>query len=467
MPETILVVDDEKDIRLTLGGLLADEGFLVAQASSPTEALERLDESAPGLVLLDLWMGGAEAGFTVLERIREDFPALPVVVISGHGNVETAVRAVKRGAFDFIEKPLSADKLLLTVQRALDFRRLSTENQILKTRNFQSEQLYEGSSKSMAALMKTVLMVAPTPASVLITGENGVGKELVAQTIHSLSHRSDKPMIEINCAAIPEELVESELFGHERGAFTGADRRRQGRFDLANHSTLFLDEIGDMSLKTQAKILRILQEQKFERVGGSKTITVDARIIAASNKDLLKEIELGHFRPDLYYRLNVVPLVVPPLRERREDIAGLSKLFLANCLRDNSLPPKTLDPAFLEQLRRRDWPGNIRELKNVIERLAITTQGAVIRFDPQAGPSPDSDGWAETDGRDDWLLAPYREAKIEFERRYFRKLLDAHDGNVTRAAEAANLDRTTVHKKLNELDVNKVAGKGAANEKSH
>ncbi|MDR1487119.1 MAG: sigma-54 dependent transcriptional regulator, partial [Deltaproteobacteria bacterium] len=273
MPETILVVDDEKDIRLTLGGLLADEGYLISQASSKAEALERLDVSAPGLVILDLWMGGAEQGFDVLDKIREDYPMIPVVVISGHGNIETALKAVRNGAFDFIEKPLSADKLLLSVQRALSFKRLQTENQILKTKS-QPTGLLTSKSPIMMELIDTIQKVAPTPASVIIGGENGVGKELVAHTIHALSQRSDRPMIELNCAAIPEELVESELFGHEKGAFTGADRRRQGRFDMANHSTLFLDEIADMSLKTQAKILRILQEQKFERVGGTKTIEV-------------------------------------------------------------------------------------------------------------------------------------------------------------------------------------------------
>ncbi|MDR1081205.1 MAG: sigma-54 dependent transcriptional regulator [Deltaproteobacteria bacterium] len=456
MAETILVVDDERDIRLTLGGLLADEGFLVAQASSAHEALERLEESLPSLVVLDLWMGGSEEGFTVLNHISEERPQLPVVVISGHGNVETAVKAVKNGAFDFIEKPLSADKLLLTVQRALDFRRLSEENRVLRGKSFREGKLFVGASASMLALIKTIEMVAPTPASILITGENGVGKEIVAQTVHSLSDRASRPMVEINCAAIPEELVESELFGHEKGAFTGADRKRHGKFDTANHSTLFLDEIGDMSLKTQAKILRILQEQKFERVGGAKTISVDVRIIAASNKDLQVEIERGTFRNDLYYRLNVVRLVVPPLRDRLEDIPGLSRLFLASYVEANRLEPKTLDPAFMDELRKRDWPGNIRELKNTIERLAITTPGAVISTYPEYSPGGagrPASGSGNGGGGDGWMLLPYREAKAEFERRYFRLQLDAHDGNVTKTAEDINLDRSTIHKKLNELEI--------------
>ena len=467
MADTILIADDEKDIRITLGGLLGDEGYLVQQASNPAEAIERLDANQPDLVILDLWMGEADDGFLVLDRVREEFPQMPVVVISGHGNVETAVKAVKNGAFDFIEKPLSADKLLLTVRRALDFKKLANENLILKSRVPREEKLYTGTSRVMRELMSTIRMVAATQASVLITGENGSGKEVVAQTIHGLSPRGDRPMIELNCAAIPEELVESELFGHEKGAFTGADRRRQGRFDLADHSTLFLDEIGDMSVKTQAKILRSLQEQKDERVGGTKTLSVDVRIIAASNKDLFAEIEKGSFRKDLYYRLSVVPVTVPPLRERLEDIPGLSELFLRECLETNNLGPKRLDPDFLERLKRRPWPGNIRELKNTIERLAITTPGPVIASDPQ---NPEPAGAPEErpagSGSPSFLGLPYREAKAEFERRYFLWQLEAHDGNITKTAETVGLDRTPIHKKLHELDI-KEEVKGNPGEKSH
>jgi two-component system nitrogen regulation response regulator NtrX len=314
--------------------------------------------------------------------------------------------------------------------------------------------------------MNTIRMVAPTPASVLITGENGSGKEVVAQTIHRLSPRGDRPMIELNCAAIPEELVESELFGHEKGAFTGADRRRLGRFDLANHSTLFLDEIGDMSLKTQAKILRILQEQKFERVGGGRTVSVDVRIIAASNKDLLEEIEKGNFRRDLYYRLNVVPVQVPPLRDRLDDIPGLAAVFLDECLEANNLEPKALAPEFLEELKKRPWQGNLRELKNTIERPAITTSGPDIRSDPlHHGPDGDEGGASGAAGAHEaWLLLPYREAKAEFERMYFLSQLVKHDGNITRTAETVGLDRTTIHKKLHELAI-KEEVKGSPGEK--
>ncbi|MDR3203552.1 MAG: sigma-54 dependent transcriptional regulator [Deltaproteobacteria bacterium] len=479
MPEAILIVDDEKDIRLTLGGILADEGYLISQASSGTEALERLEDAAPGMVLLDLWMCGYEQGFEVLAKIRDEYPQVPVVVISGHGNIETAIKAVNEGAYDFLEKPLSADKLLIAVQRALSFRKLKTENLILKNKS--KPNFMVGSSPVMKALMRTIKMVAPTPASVLISGENGVGKELAARTIHELSQRADRPMIELNCAAIPEELVESELFGHEKGAFTGADRRRQGRFDMANHSTLFLDEIADMSLKTQSKILRIIQEQKFERVGGTKTIAVDARIICASNKNLEREIAAGRFRADLYYRLNVVPLAVPPLRERREDIPELAVKFLNDCLSANNLGPKTLDPSFLESLQNRPWPGNVRELKNTIERLAITTSSTIIDSDPtqesffsidlendgeseiENGAASDrendlspqeltsSDFGLNREDQSEFITLPYRQAKAEFERRYFSWHLKAHGYNVTQTAEAVGLDRTNLHKKLKAL----------------
>ncbi len=447
MTDTILIVDDEKDIRLTVGGLLGDEGYLVAQASSGPEALERIDESVPEAVVLDLWMQNSEQGFEVLTRIREEYPALPVVVISGHGNIETAVKAVKMGAFDYIEKPLSADKLLLTLERALSFRRLSAENQMLKTRPGQAGTML-GRSPALMDLLRKIEVVAPTPASVLITGENGVGKELAARTIHQLSQRADRPMVEVNCAAIPEELVESELFGHEKGAFTGAVSRKQGRFDQAHNSTLFLDEIGDMSLKTQAKVLRILQEQKFERVGGVKTINVDVRIIAASNKDLEAEIQRGTFRQDLYYRLNVVPLRVPTLRERVSDIPLLAVEFLNAYVQGNNLGPKTLSDSMLAELMGRPWPGTVRELKNTIERLAIMVPGRVIDHDPSAAPA--APAAPATEGAE-YMDLPYREARAEFERLYLRRQLAAHEYNITQTAEAIDLDRTSLHKKLKAL----------------
>ncbi len=457
MTATILVVDDEKDIRLTVGGLLGDEGYLVVQASSGPEALERIDESVPEAVILDLWMQNSEQGFDVLTRINEEYPGLPVVVISGHGNIETAANAVKTGAFDYIEKPLSADKLLLTVERALSFRRLAAENLILKTRPGQNRGMI-GSSPALLELLRKIEVVAPTPASVLITGENGVGKELAARTIHQLSLRADRPMIEVNCAAIHEELGESERFGHEKGAFTGATARKQGRFDQANNSTLFLDEIGDMSLKTQAKVLRILQEQKFERVGGVKTISVDVRIIAASNKNLKEEIEKGTFRQDLYYRLNVVPLRVPPLRERVEDIPILANEFLRTYINSNSLGEKKISKEMMDELIRRPWPGNVRELKNTIERLAIMTAGDCIDSDPVEGAGFKAvDSAAEIDRS--YMDLPYREARAEFERLYLIRQLEAHDHNITQTAEAIDMDRTSLHKKLKSLGLDRTGGR--------
>lgn len=449
MTDTILIVDDEKDIRLTVGGILGDEGYLVAQASSGPEALERIDESVPEMIILDLWMMNSEQGFDVLARIKEEYAHLPVVVISGHGNIETAVKAVKMGAFDYIEKPLSADKLLLTVERALSFRRLAAENQILKDGPNRGRGMI-GQSAVINDLLRKIEIVAPTDASVLITGENGVGKELAARTLHNLSKRADRPMVEVNCAAIPEELVESELFGHEKGAFTGAVSRKQGRFDQANNSTLFLDEIGDMSLKTQAKVLRILQEQKFERVGGVKTISVDVRIIAASNKNLEEEIRMGRFRQDLYYRLNVVPLRVPPLRERTEDIPLLSREFLSAYITKSNLGPKLISEKMMESLVNRDWPGNVRELKNTVERLAIMTPGELIDRDPSgfSGAECPEPGPSQTP---EYLDLPYREARAAFERIYLKHQLDIHDYNITQTAEAIDLDRTSLHKKIKAL----------------
>ncbi|MBU2547641.1 MAG: sigma-54 dependent transcriptional regulator, partial [Proteobacteria bacterium] len=310
--KTILIVDDETDIRRSLGGILRDEGFEVQEAVNGDGAFALIEEAMPDLVLLDIWMEGFEQGLDVLVRLREEYPYLPVVMISGHGNIETAVKATKIGAYDFIDKPLSYDKILLTINNAFNYLRLAEENLALKKKATKRYNL-TGQSQPVQKLKQQIELVSPTNAWVLINGENGTGKEVVARTIHRLSRLAERPLVEVNCAAIPEELIESELFGHEKGAFTGASSRKRGKFDLANHGTLFLDEIGDMSLKTQAKILRILEEQKFERIGGIKTIHVEVRVIAATNKNLEQEIEKGNFRQDLFYRLNVIPLHVPPL----------------------------------------------------------------------------------------------------------------------------------------------------------
>jgi two-component system nitrogen regulation response regulator NtrX len=450
--KTVLIVDDEEDIRKSLGGILKDEGFSIREAVNKDGALESMEERAPDIVLLDIWMEGYEQGLEVLERLQEEYPSLPVVVISGHGNVETAVKATKTGAFDYIEKPLSYDKILLTVKHALEHRRLTEENILLRNKTAKRFSL-TGRSRAMQDLMQQIEMVAPTNSWVFITGENGTGKELVAHTIHRLSKRADRPLVEVNCAAIPEELIESELFGHEKGAFTGANQKKRGRFDLAHNSSLFLDEIGDMSLKTQAKILRILQEQKFERVGGTRTITVEVRVIAATNKNLEEEIEKGAFRKDLYYRLNVIPIHVPPLRERKEDIPLLVQDFLEEFSRENNTEVKEISPRALENLARHDWPGNVRELKNMIERLVIMTPGACIEdvsrmlpsaAAPAAGPAlhlqPDAAG-----------ASTFKEARADFEREFIKAKLAEYGGNVTQTAEAIGLDRTSLHKKMKAL----------------
>ncbi|MBW1769566.1 MAG: sigma-54-dependent Fis family transcriptional regulator, partial [Deltaproteobacteria bacterium] len=324
---TILAVDDESAILQSLSGILSDEGFEVLTASNGYEALKIIEAESPDLVLLDIWMPGID-GIETLQEIKRTNPFLQVIIISGHGTIETAVKATKLGAHDFIEKPLSIEKVVVTINNALHFRQLEEENRFLRKKTLEKHSITGNSSTILRALKKQIAVAAPTNAWILITGENGTGKELVARTVHQMSHRADKPLIDVNCAAIPEELIESELFGHEKGAFTGATTKKRGKFEIANGGTIFLDEIGDMSLKTQAKILRILQEQKFERVGGTRTLTVDVRVIAASNKDLEEEIEKGTFRDDLYYRLNVIPIEVPPLRNRTDDIPLLVETFL-------------------------------------------------------------------------------------------------------------------------------------------
>ena len=339
MKGKILIVDDEKAIRFSLRGILNDEGYRVVEAESGEEGLRLAQEHQPDLVFLDIWLPGMD-GMDVLDRLRQTFPDLAVIMISGHGNIETAVQAMQKGAFDFIEKPFSLDASLLAVKKAFDYMTLKRENKDLRRQMREKHvQKLSGTSQPIVELKKMIAQVAPTSAWVLISGENGTGKEIVARSIHAASLRKDMPMVAVNCAAIPEELIESELFGHAKGAFTGADKMKQGRFELADQGTLFLDEIGDMSLKTQAKILRILQEQQFERVGDNERIRVDVRVIAASNKDLESEIEKGNFRADLYYRLKVFPLHVPPLRQRREDIPLLLEEFLTCMVREHNFKP--------------------------------------------------------------------------------------------------------------------------------
>lgn len=457
MSKTILVVDDEKDIRISLTGILEDEGYQVLTAASGVEALESARQELPDLVLLDIWMPGMD-GLETLEKLKTLFPQVTVIMISGHGTIETAVRSTKLGAFDFIEKPLSLDKVLITVLNALRMRELRVENEELK-RAAGNEYELIGNSPAMTRLREQIMRVAPTTASVLVTGENGTGKELVARSIHYYSQRRDKPIVAINCAAIPEELIESELFGHEKGAFTGAVAQKKGKFDMADGGTLFLDEIGDMSLKTQAKVLRILQERCFERVGGTRLVSVDVRIIAATNKGLEEEIRQGRFREDLYYRLNVVPFRVPALRERTDDISLLVPHFVSQFYRREGREPKMFMPETLEVLSKYEWPGNVRELKNIIERILIMTPGRMIA----PADVPDLRGEHETvtpsGSKADGVLnmGTLRGAREEFEREFIVQKLEENDWNISRTAEVIELERSNLHRKIKSygIDVRK------------
>ena len=439
-----MIVDDEPSIRTSLEGVLEDEGFKVICASDGHEALKTMEEDMPDLVLLDIWMPGID-GIETLKRMRELYPALQVVMISGHGTIETAVNATKLGAFDFIEKPLSLEKTLVTIHNALNFHRLRDENIILRQKA-RGKHKITGESAAVRQLRETIERVAPTPATVLITGENGTGKELVARAIHHLSPRNTRPLVEVNCAAIPEDLIESELFGHEKGSFTGANERRRGRFDLANNGTLFLDEIGDMSLKTQAKILRILEEQRFERVGGSKIIQVDVRIIAATNKDLKREIDEGWFREDLYYRLNVIPVFVPPLRERTDDIPLLVEDFVVEFAQEGKSTRKTFAEEVIPVLQNYPWPGNVRELKNFVERLAILVPEEVIEL--RHIPASFHQCFDEASSCTAMEQANFKTAKVQFEKDYLRKKLEEHDWNISKTAGAIGIERSHLHRKL-------------------
>ena len=450
MNETILVVDDEVTICQSLKAILEDEGYQVLVAGSGEEAINIVAEEMPQLVLLDIWLPGID-GLETLKVIHAAHPNVLVIMMSGHGNIETAVKATKLGAFDFIEKPLSLDKVIILVNNALNVVRLEEENIRLKQKVSHQYEL-TGVSQVINDLKEMISIVAPTNAWILIMGENGTGKELVARSIHHLSRRSYKPIVEVNCAAIPEELIESELFGHEKGACTGATEKKRGIFDLAHGGTIFLDEVADMSLKAQAKILRILQEKKFERVGGNKVIDMDVRVLAATNKDLEKEMEAGRFRQDLYYRLHVIPLRVPPLRERKDDIPLLTERFLQDFATKEGEPPKRLTAGALEKLMTHNWPGNVRELKNIIERLIILTPTNEIKADdiPELSIRYEPDlQQPETLPAADSL----RDARLDFERQFIIKKLEEYDGNISKTAEAIGLERSNLHKKLKSLKV--------------
>lgn len=450
MPQAnLLIIDDEESIRKSLSGILADEGFVPLTASTAEEGLDLLDRREVDLVLLDIWMPGMD-GLEALEEIKKRYD-IPVIMISGHGTIETAVQATRKGAFDFIEKPLSYDKTVLSITKGLHVARLERENRFLRDSKPARPEL-TGESPVIIQLREQIDRVAPTDASVLIRGGHGTGKELVAQTIHSKSRRNDRPMIEVNCAAIPEELIESELFGHEKGAFTGATSSRKGKFDQAHGATLFLDEIGDMSLKSQAKVLRILQEQKFERVGGSKTIHVDVRILAATNKNLEEEIEKDTFRADLFYRLNVIPIVVPDLADRIEDIPLLVEDFLRQFQQKGRGRKEFTDEA-MHALMRHSWPGNVRELKNLVERVLIMAPETMITEKDLALFMGAEDVQPLPAGTGQYTRYRFKEAKKQFERDYLIAKLQENKGNVSQTAEQIGMERSHLHKKMKVLNI--------------
>ena len=447
-PRRILIVDDEPEIRRSLAGVLEDEGYLTDSADCGEACLEALPGAAFELVLLDIWLPGMD-GMEVLERIQ----AIPiaerpvVVVISGHGSIEAAVKATKLGAFDFLEKPLSIAKISVVVKNALSHRALSLENSQLK-RDSVGDSRIIGESVPMKALRQQLTLMAATNGRVLIFGESGTGKELVAHAIHALSPRAAEPFIEVNCAAIPEELIESELFGHIKGSFTGAHEDKIGKFQKADAGTLFLDEVGDMSLRTQAKVLRALEEQRFEPVGGPGSVQVDVRVVAATNKNLEEEIERGNFREDLFYRLNVIPFAVPPLRDRREDIPLLADFFLREFTTAYGRKPKELTPEAYAALAEYHWPGNVRELKNLIERIVILNPQVRVdsRHIPIAGTRKPQDRPLDRFGS----LQEVREAA---ERDYILRKLEETSGNVTRTAELLGLERSNLYRKMKTLGI--------------
>ncbi|MBI4826871.1 MAG: sigma-54-dependent Fis family transcriptional regulator [Nitrospirae bacterium] len=439
----ILVVDDEESILETVSGILEDEGYEVATAASGKEGIRQFKETSPDVVLLDVWLPDTD-GLEVLKTIKADADAVSVIMISGHRNIEKAVEAIKLGAYDFLEKPLSLEKVIIPINNALEKQRLEREN--IELRNTISKK-WEiiGEGPAMKTIKHEIATAGASQSRVIIYGESGTGKELVARSLHEASDRKDRDFIEVNCAAIPQELIESELFGHEKGSFTGASDRKKGKFELANRGTLFLDEIGDMSMTTQAKVLRIIETQEFQSVGGSKNIKVDVRIIAATNKDLLKEIKNGNFREDLYFRLNVIPIHMPPLRERKEDIPLLVEHFLASLARQYGQKKKIMSKPTLNSLMGYDWPGNVRELKNTIERFVIMNPTEII--DVVDIPSAKSSGIVLSGDR------TLKDAREEFEKEFILKKLQENNWNISKTSEILEIERSNLHRKMKALGI--------------
>ncbi|MGA7924748.1 MAG: sigma-54 dependent transcriptional regulator [Candidatus Sulfotelmatobacter sp.] len=445
----ILIVDDETGIRESLQGVLADEGYEAATVESGEECLKLLRrEHSYEVVLLDIWLPAMD-GLETLERIREMDNPPEVIMISGHGTIETAVRATKLGAYDFLEKPLSIDKTLILVKNAIESKKLRHENVDLRKQLY-AKSVIVGDSIPMKALRQQIGLMAPTNGRVLIYGESGTGKELVAHAIHAQSLRKDETFVEVNCAAIPEDLIESELFGHYKGSFAGATVDKEGKFQKASGGTLFLDEVGDMSLKTQSKVLRTLEEQRVAPLGGDRTIVVDARIIASTNKDLEEEISRGNFREDLFYRLNVIPFLVPPLRDRKEDIPLFARHFLKDLAATYGRRPREITDDAVEALMRYSWPGNVRELRNLIERIVIM-HPMTTRFDRKhLPPLVYRDGHRRAARSE---FSTLHQARDAYERDFILKKLDENHGNITRAAEVLGLERSHLYRKMKTLGI--------------
>jgi two-component system nitrogen regulation response regulator NtrX len=448
MNNSILVIDDEKDIRTALCGILEDEGYHVLTAESGAEGIECAQQELPDLILLDIWMPGMD-GLVTLEKLKALLPQMTVIMISGHGTIETAVRATKLGAFDFIEKPLSLEKVLISVANALHLQELKVENAELK-RSASADTELIGESQQMAAIREQIRRVASTAASVLIQGENGSGKESIACAIHCHSPRRDRPFVAVHCSALPEELIESELFGHEKGAFSGAHSHKKGRFDQADGGTLFLDDIDELPLSTQEKILRLIQDHSFERVGGTRRLTADVRIIAATSAALDKEAAEGRFSADLFYQLSTISFATPPLRERLDDLELLVQSFVARFFRREGGESKAFLPEAIDKLRSYGWPGNLRELKNVVERILIVTPGRIISAEDVPALLDNTTAGHEHAAS---LEGPFartalRDAREDFEREYIIHKLEENDWNISRTAELIELERSNLHRKI-------------------